>query len=368
MNILLLNWRDPHNPLSGGAEYVTLEHAKGWVRHGDTVTWFTSIYRQAPSQEVLQGVHIIRRGSRVSVFFYAMLYYLFHRNEVDVIVDEVHGIPFFAVLYARVPVVLFIHEVAGDIWDVMYSKSIGIVGKLLERYYLYLYRKNLVWTDAQSTVDELEHLGVSRALCYAIACPITINPATYKPAKEKELTCIVVSRMVRMKRVEDVIVAFSDVVNTFPRSTLWLVGGGDESYVASLHDLVKKYNLSTSMTWYGKVSEKKKLSLLSRAHILLHTSVKEGWGLVVLEAASQYTPSIVYGVAGLADTVKNGKTGIIIPSCTPHDLSREIIALYSNKTIYTRMQNNAHIWSRSFRWKAVITQSRELLYKAVHSS
>lgn len=367
MNILLLNWRDPHNPLSGGAEYVTFEHAKGWVKQGDTVTWFASLYRGAPSEEILKGVRIIRRGSSVSVFFYAMLYYLFHKNEVDVIVDEVHGIPFFAVLYAGAPVVLFIHEVAGEIWDVMYPKSIGVVGKLLERYYLYLYRKNLVWTDAQSTVDELENLGVSKALCHAIACPIANNPTNHKPVKEKELTCIVVGRMVRMKRVEDVIVAFADVVNTFPLSKLWLVGGGDQTYIASLKMLVNKYNFSKHVVWYGKILEKEKISLLSRSHILLHTSIKEGWGLVVLEAASQYTPSIVYGVAGLVDTVKDWKTGIIIPSCTPRDLSKQVIALYSNKTIYTRMQSNAHTWSGSFRWEAVITQSRALLYKAAYA-
>src|SRR5437879_3318402 len=42
MNILILNWRDSKNPLAGGAEIVTLEHAKAWVRAGHHVTWFTS--------------------------------------------------------------------------------------------------------------------------------------------------------------------------------------------------------------------------------------------------------------------------------------------------------------------------------------
>ena len=32
MNILILNWRDPKNPKSGGAEQVTMEHAKAWVK------------------------------------------------------------------------------------------------------------------------------------------------------------------------------------------------------------------------------------------------------------------------------------------------------------------------------------------------
>ncbi len=40
MRILILNWRDSKNPKSGGAEIVTLEHAKGWVINGHEVTWF----------------------------------------------------------------------------------------------------------------------------------------------------------------------------------------------------------------------------------------------------------------------------------------------------------------------------------------
>jgi hypothetical protein len=32
MKVIILNWRCPSNPLSGGAEKVTLEHAKAWVK------------------------------------------------------------------------------------------------------------------------------------------------------------------------------------------------------------------------------------------------------------------------------------------------------------------------------------------------
>src|SRR3989344_1247979 len=41
MRVLILNWRDIKNPKSGGAEIVTLEHAKYWVKRGHNVTIFT---------------------------------------------------------------------------------------------------------------------------------------------------------------------------------------------------------------------------------------------------------------------------------------------------------------------------------------
>ena len=51
----------------------------------------------------------------------------------------------------------------------------------------------------------------------------------------------------------------------------------------------------------GAVSHAEKFERLQRAHVLIATSVREGWGLVVSEAAALGTPSIAYDVAGLRD-------------------------------------------------------------------
>ena len=57
MNILILNWRDVHHPKFGGAEIVTMEHAKGWVAAGHRVTWLTAGYSGAKKQSTVEGVN-----------------------------------------------------------------------------------------------------------------------------------------------------------------------------------------------------------------------------------------------------------------------------------------------------------------------
>ena len=42
---------------------------------------------------------------------------------------------------------------------------------------------------------------------------------------------------------------------------------------------------------------------MSRAHVLAVTSVREGWGLVVSEAAALGTPTVAYRVPGLRESV-----------------------------------------------------------------
>ena len=111
MNILILNWRDPKNPKSGGAEIVTLEHAKAWIKSGNTVTWFTSKFSGAKNEEKIDGVNIVRRGNFITVYLLAPFFYLSRQSSreggFDLVIDEIHGLPFFTPLYVRKPKIRF---------------------------------------------------------------------------------------------------------------------------------------------------------------------------------------------------------------------------------------------------------------------
>lgn len=377
MKILILNWRDVRHPKSGGAELVTMEHAKGWVAHGHTVTWLTASYRGAKKESTVEGVHFVRRAGSLSIYLYAPFYLFMNARLVDVVVDEVHGFPFFSPLFTRKPVVVFIHEIAGEIWDYMFSFPKNVIGKLLERSYFSLYRHNLFWTDAPSTVDELVAGGIPRSQCVAIPCPIVISPETRHPLllprrqagvtrnKETTPTYLFVSRVVRMKGIEEVIKAFSFIMRVQSDATLWIVGGGEKDYIAELKMMIKEYGADNHVLFFGSVSEKEKYDLMSRAHILLHASVKEGWGLVVLEAAYAGTPAVVYNVPGLKDVVKNGRTGIVIENNSPHEMAKQAILLYNDKKKYSLFQKNGRAWVQSLSWNKAISQSLDLLQRAI---
>ncbi len=52
---------------------------------------------------------------------------------------------------------------------------------------------------------------------------------------------------------------------------------------------------------------------LTRAEALLVTSMKEGYGLVVLEGNAYGLPAFAYDVEGLRDSIRDGKNGILAP-------------------------------------------------------
>ncbi len=365
MNILILNWRDPKNPKSGGAEIVTLEHAKAWVKKGHNVTWFTSKFNEAKKEEKINGINIVRRGNFLTVFLHAPFFYLSRRSfsggGFDIVIDEIHGLPFFTPLYAKIPKIAFIHEVADEIWDYMFPFPLNKIGKFIEPLYFKLYKNVKFWTDAESTIDDLVSKGIKRKNCMAINCPINNKPVENLPKKEKVPTFIFVSRVVKMKGIEEVIRSFFYILKELKDARLWIVGDGEKKYVAELKETMRSFSISTKVKFFGRVEDSKKLELMRKSHLLLHASIKEGWGLVVIEAASQATPSVVYDVSGLKDSVKNDKTGIVLKENSAKEMAREAIELINNKQKYNNLQKNGLEWAKSLTWERATKQSLDLL-------
>jgi glycosyltransferase involved in cell wall biosynthesis len=165
-----------------------------------------------------------------------------------------------------------------------------------------------------------------------------------------------------MKGIEDVIDAFALVHEKYKNAELWVLGDGDPKYVQSLKNRkIANLHLSKKIKFWGFVSEDDKLKLLSKAHLLLHASVKEGWGLVVIEAASQATPAVVYNVEGLRDSVKDGVTGVVTKKNTPRDLARSAVDLIDNRKLYQELQKNSLDYAKSLSWSSVAKQSLDLL-------
>lgn len=361
MTILILNWRDPKNPKAGGAEIVTLEHAKAWVKKGYKVIWFSPQFPGSKKNESFDGIRIIRAGNFLLNYLYAPFFYYFSGHKFDVVIDQIHGIPFFTPLYVKKRKIAFIHEVAGEIWNYMYPFPINKIGQLLEKYYFYFYRNITFWVVSKSTVNELEKYGIKKSYCVVIPNGIQNKPLFTLPKKEKKFTLLFVGRIVKMKGIENVIAAFHQIQLNDKNSQLWIVGTGEKIYLEKIKKIIKNYNLEKNVTFFGSVSEEKKFELMRRTHLLLHASVKEGWGLVVIEAASQATPSVVYRVNGLIDAVKHNKTGIIVSNNTPENLARAAIQLIKDEKKYQFFQKNCLAWARSLSWNRITPLSLQLL-------
>ncbi len=352
MRILWLNWRDIKNPAAGGAELVTHEVARRWVQKGHSVTLFCASFPGGSDEQVLDGVQIIRRGRQYSVHYHAWRYYSRLMPDCfDMVVDEINTIPFFTPLYVRGKHLAFFHQLACEVWRYEAPFPLNLIGYLLEPWYLRPYRGTPTVAVSESTQRDLVELGLQRV--YLVEDGVDVTPLANVPAedqKEENPTVIYVGRLVPSKRVIDIVKAIGLVRAHIPNVQLWLVGDGTRAYIRKLKKLVSDYGLRSSVRFWGKVPHAQKVDLLTRAHALALTSVREGWGLVVIEANAVGTPAIVYNVHGLRDSVRHGETGLVCMAETPRELAASIRTLLTWDELRATLSRGALEWSRCFNW------------------
>ncbi len=371
MKILILNWRDMHHPLSGGAEVSLFEHAKYWSKMNNEVIWFSSSFPGAKVQEVIENIQVIRRGSHYTAHIWAFIYFTFKKfGKVDLIVDNFHFIPFFTPLYLhKIKIIALINEIAGTIWFANLPKFFAFIGFICEPFFFHFYRNIPFITSSRSTKDELVRLGIPSRKIEIIYHGISRVKVSAVIKKEQVPTLAFLGRISMDKGITDVITAFLDAKKTVKNLTLWIIGKEEKRGMMRelLQDIPRE--IKKDINYFGFVTEEKKFQLLKRAWLLLHASQKEGWGLNVIEAATQGTPTIGYNVEGLRDSIQNGKTGILVESQNPSLLSAAILSIIVDKSkkMYKKLSSNAIIWSNNFNWSTSTKQSWNLVRKVYES-
>lgn len=368
MKILILNWRDIKNPEGGGAEILTHEMAKRWVKWGHEVTQFSASFPGGEPEEIIDGVKIIRRGSptirSLSIPVHLAAFWWYQKNgkgRFDVVIDEIHGIPFFTPPYVKEKKIALICEVAQEIWDQMFSFPWNWMGHLIEKFYFKIYQRIPFLTISPSTKMDLLKCGISENQITVLPMGVNLLPVSQKIKKEKTPTLIFVGRLCQMKGIEEGIKAFRLIQKKISQAQFWIVGTGERDYVSKLKSHVRELKLSHSVSFFGFISEKKKFALMKRAHLLIHPSVREGWGLVVIEANNVRTPAVGYNVPGLRDSIKEGRTGLLTQENTPEFLAKGVVRLLKDKELYKKLQNNALAWSKKFTWEKTAKESLELI-------
>lgn len=346
LRVLVLNWRCPTNPRAGGAESVTYELCRRLVGLGHSVEWFGASYPGARTEEVIDGIQVVRRGKQWSVHWHAFRYYRKTLNErFDIVIDETNTVPFFTPLWTSVPSAMFIHQLAREVWWYEAPFPLSILGFVAEPLYLRLYRSRPVITVSASTKSDLLRLGFTG--------PITVVPNGVEPMeettslKEPEPTFIYVGRLAPSKRIHHLLSALSRFRSATGQGQLWIVGTGSKAYERRLADFARRLYLQDAVTFLGRLGTRDKHSRMARAHALLMSSVREGWGLAVIEANACGTPAIVYDIRGLRDAVMDGVNGFVVHS-DPRSMATAMLSLAADGDLQGRLAKSSMTFSRRY--------------------
>jgi glycosyltransferase involved in cell wall biosynthesis len=151
-----------------------------------------------------------------------------------------------------------------------------------------------VVTVSDSTKKDLLHYGFKDQAITIIPEGLHIDPvADLKDPKAADPTLLMHGSLRAMKRPLDVIKAFEHAKKEMPNLKLEISGAPSGKYGQKVIRYVQKSRFAADIKLHGRTTDDTKISLMRKCHFIVVTSVKEGWGLIVSEAASQGTPAIV---------------------------------------------------------------------------
>ena len=353
-HVVVLNWRDPWHPEGGGSELYVVQVARRLVEQGHRVTFFSAAYHGAPAREERDGLRYVRRGGHLTIYLWAALHLALGRlgalGHYDRVLEVQNGMPFLARLFTRRPVAVLVHHVHREQWPVV-GPLLSRVGWFLESRVAVRVNQGVPYVAvSEVTRGELVELGV-RAQDISIAYNGVPPMPEFTPRPQTEHPSIVVlSRLVPHKQIEHAIRLLPRLRTELPDLRLTVMGSGWwEDQLLELRD-----DLSLdedAVTFLGHVGDREKFEVLSESWVHVLPSLKEGWGLSIIEAARVGVPSVAYRSAGgVQESILEGVTGLLARD--EDDLAGCVGRLLTDDLLRGELATKAQLRTEQLTWEA----------------
>ncbi|MFC5714248.1 N-acetyl-alpha-D-glucosaminyl L-malate synthase BshA [Thalassorhabdus alkalitolerans] len=176
--------------------------------------------------------------------------------------------------------------------------------------------------------------------------------------KEGEKVIIHVSNFRPVKRITDVIEAFS-VVASQMEARLLMVGDGPEKNKAA--EVSRKLGIEDKVKFLG--NQKHIADLLSISDVMFLLSEKESFGLAALEAMACGVPVVGTAVGGIPEVVLDGETGFITPPEDPVTAGEKAVELLGNESLYKKLSVSSKERAQQQFSSFSIVEQYESIYK-----
>ncbi|HWH44525.1 MAG TPA: glycosyltransferase [Thermoleophilaceae bacterium] len=327
----------------GGAERWYRNVGERLAREGHAVTYLTlRQWARDETPDAPAGVAVATAGPRMPlyrgprrriepplVFGAGVLWHLLRRGRRY---DVVHlaSFPYFSLLAAALARPLGGYRVVVDwheVWTLGYWRGYlgrlpGRVGWLVQRLCALVPQRAFCFSRLHA--ERLRSLGFRGEVEVLHGQYV---PRGERPSEESADPPAVVfaGRHIPEKRAHAVVPAVAAARERIPSLRAEILGDGPEH--GDVLEAVERAGLAGVVATPGFVSGERVDAALQDALCMLLPSMREGYGLVVLEAAARGTPSVVVSEPDNAATelVEDGVNGFVVPSASPGDLADAIV-------------------------------------------
>ena len=314
----------------------------------------TSSVAGEPERLERDGYTVVRRSGRYQVFGTGPYDIVRGRlGALDGLVEIWNGMPFFSPVWGRfgvpLPRVTWLHHVHAEMWQMVLGPRLAAIGDTIEsKIAPRIYRRTRIVTLSESSRCEIVAMLGMRPSRVSVVHP-GIDPS-YSPGSEKSPTPLIVAvgRLVPVKRFDRLIRGVADMHERRSDVECLIVGEGVER--DGLERLRHELGADSYIHLPGRLASADLVDSYRRAWVVASTSVREGWGMTVSEAAACGTPAVASRIAGHRDAVIEGQTGFL--ASTRAEMVRHLEAIVSDEGLRERLAKAALDRAAELSWEA----------------
>ena len=180
----------------------------------------------------------------------------------------------------------------------------------------------------------------------------------FAPNNEKVICHV--SNFRKVKRIEDVIIAFEGISKEMDVKLL-LVGDGPER--ARLEQISRNSKFSKNIFFLGSLKSTKEVLNISDLFIL--PSSKESFGLSALEAMACGVPVIASDSGGIPEVISHGKSGLLNSVGDTYQMTKNALKLLSNDSLLESFKTNAYQQAMKFDLEVILPKYESLYEKCI---
>jgi len=346
-------WRDLDDVEAGGSELFMSRVLGVWADAGLDITLRTSLAQGLAADSRRDGYRVVRRSGRFRVFPSAIGRELLRHNgpRPDAVVEAWNGVPFCSPVWFRGPRVTVLHHVHEKMWPMVLPGPLARLGWLLEGTLAPpLYRTTPIVTNSTSSSDEIVGKLKIPAANVTIAPPGIDAHWCPDPAVQRRSvpTIVAVGRLMPHKHFDRLINTVAEVRRTHPTAQLVIVGEGYER--PNLEATIDAVDGRHWVTLAGRLDDDALREAYRTAWVVAATSVAEGFGMTLTEAAACGTPAVASNIAGHRDAVVDGVSGLL--SDSPSAMAEQLCAVLGDADLRQRLGAGALQRAAELTWQA----------------
>jgi glycosyltransferase involved in cell wall biosynthesis len=373
----------------GGGEVRLWQIARRLAARGHEVTIVCGRHRpDLPAKAVVEGVALrtvrvlpgwVFHWRTASYFLARYLFYLLSGPAIaravpraDVVVDCATPIASSALAVARRfgrPCLITVYETFGRDWFRVRGPVTAMLGYLGEGR-LFRGRYDGYITLSPDTAAQLRSRGVPAERIHRVAAgaaaerPSPRDPRARGSTPLPEVVCL--ARLVPQKNVAALLRVWPRVLAAAGPARLRIVGEG--SLRPALERATVEAGISDSVWFEGFVPEERKWQILDGADLFAFPSLREGWGLALLEAGLAALPVVAYDLPVYSAFVENGTHGLLVRAGDEGAFAEAVIRLLRDPAARRRMGEQNEKDAVRYDWDRATDEEERTLGDALGSA